>query len=41
MSCPKFFHFPCVAASGGFQIIQNYTSFCKEHINQVPLICSK
>lgn len=39
MSCPKYFHLPCVAASGGFQIIQNFTAFCKEHLGQVPLVC--
>lgn len=38
MSCPKSFHFPCVAASGGFQVIQSFTSFCKEHLGQVPLV---
>lgn len=41
MSCPKYFHLPCVAASGGFQIIQNYTAFCKEHLGQVPLVCTE
>lgn len=41
MSCPKAFHFPCVAASGGFQVIQTFTSFCKEHLGQVPLVCTE
>lgn len=41
MSCPKYFHLPCVAASGGFQIIQNFTAFCKEHLGQVPLVCTE
>lgn len=40
MSCPNSFHYPCLAASGGFQIIQSCTSFCKEHLGQVPLVCS-
>uniref|UniRef100_A0A336MIG1 Histone-lysine N-methyltransferase 2C n=1 Tax=Culicoides sonorensis TaxID=179676 RepID=A0A336MIG1_CULSO len=40
MSCSKSFHFPCVAAAGGFQVIQSYTSFCKEHLGQVPLVCT-
>lgn len=39
MACPKYFHFPCVAASGGFQVIQTHNSFCNEHLGQVPLIC--
>lgn len=39
MSCPKNFHLPCITASGGFQIIQNFTAFCKEHLGQVPLVC--
>lgn len=41
MSCVKFFHFSCVAASGGFQILQNFAAFCKEHLGQVPLVCSE
>ncbi|XP_063696250.1 histone-lysine N-methyltransferase 2C-like isoform X2 [Culicoides brevitarsis] len=40
MSCSKNFHFPCVAAAGGFQVIQSFTSFCKEHLGQVPLVCT-
>ena len=39
MSCSKNFHFPCVAAAGGIQIIQNLTTFCKEHTIQAQLIC--
>uniref|UniRef100_A0A182S9N7 PHD domain-containing protein n=1 Tax=Anopheles maculatus TaxID=74869 RepID=A0A182S9N7_9DIPT len=41
MSCPKWYHFPCVAASGGFQVIQTYSIFCKEHLGQVPLVCTE
>lgn len=40
MSCLKYFHLPCAAASGGFQVIQNYTLFCKEHLGHVPLVCN-
>jgi [histone H3]-lysine4 N-trimethyltransferase MLL3 len=32
MACPKFFHYPCVAAAQGFQIMQSYISFCREHL---------
>lgn len=39
MTCQKVFHYPCVAASGGFQVFQNNTSFCKDHLGQVPLVC--
>jgi len=39
MSCTKYFHYPCVLASGGFQEITNHSSFCKEHIYQVPSVC--
>lgn len=39
MSCQKFYHFPCVAASGSFQVMQTFTIFCKEHLGQVPLVC--
>lgn len=41
MVCPKYFHLPCITASGGFQIIQNYRIFCKEHLGQVPFNCSE
>ncbi|XP_038110096.1 histone-lysine N-methyltransferase 2C isoform X3 [Culex quinquefasciatus] len=40
MSCPKSFHYPCIAAAGGFQVIQSYNCFCKEHLGQVPLVCT-
>ena len=40
MACSKYFHLPCVAAAGGFQIIQSCSSFCKEHLGQVPLVCA-
>lgn len=39
MSCPQYFHLPCIAASGGFQVIQNYTLFCKDHLGQVAVVC--
>lgn len=41
MSCPKYYHLPCISASGGFQIFQNHTVFCKEHLGQVPLVCTE
>lgn len=39
MSCSKYFHLPCVLASGGFQDFQTKSSFCKDHVYQVPLVC--
>lgn len=39
MTCQKAFHFPCVAASGSFQVFQTCTTFCTDHLNQVPLVC--
>ncbi|XP_053962744.1 histone-lysine N-methyltransferase 2C [Anastrepha ludens] len=39
MSCTKVFHLPCAAASGGFQIMDNFTVFCVDHIEQVMIIC--
>lgn len=39
MSCPKAYHFPCVAASGSFQDSQTTSVFCKDHLGQVPLVC--
>lgn len=41
MACQKYFHFPCVAASGAFQIMQSFSSFCKDHLGQVPLVCTE
>ncbi|XP_075971400.1 uncharacterized protein LOC142973507 isoform X2 [Anticarsia gemmatalis] len=40
MSCSKYFHLPCVLASGGFMDFQTKSSFCKDHLYQVPLICT-
>lgn len=39
MTCQKAFHFPCIAASGGFQVFQSCALFCNDHLNQVPLVC--
>ncbi|XP_026321911.1 uncharacterized protein LOC113231673 isoform X2 [Hyposmocoma kahamanoa] len=40
MSCSKFFHLPCVLASGGFLDFQTRSAFCKDHLHQVPVVCS-
>ncbi|KPJ08857.1 Histone-lysine N-methyltransferase MLL3 [Papilio machaon] len=40
MSCSKFFHLPCVLASGGFIDFHTKSSFCKDHLYQVPLVCT-
>lgn len=39
MTCQKAFHFPCITASGGFQVSQTCTAFCSDHLGQVPLVC--
>lgn len=39
MTCQKAFHFPCIAASGSFQVNQTCTTFCNDHLGQVPLVC--
>jgi PHD-like zinc-binding domain len=39
MTCQKTFHFPCIAASGSFQVFQASTIFCNDHLGQVPLVC--
>ncbi|XP_059056838.1 histone-lysine N-methyltransferase 2C-like [Achroia grisella] len=39
-SCNKFFHLPCVLASGGFMDFPNKFSFCKDHLYQVTLNCA-
>lgn len=39
MTCQKAYHFPCVAASGSFQVFQTCTVFCNDHLGQVPLVC--
>ncbi|XP_047528678.1 histone-lysine N-methyltransferase 2C-like [Vanessa atalanta] len=40
MSCSKYFHLPCVLASGGFMDFQTKSSFCKDHLYQAPLVCT-
>ncbi|CAK1598526.1 unnamed protein product [Parnassius mnemosyne] len=40
MSCSKYFHLPCVLASGGFMDFHTKSSFCKDHLYQVPLVCT-
>lgn len=39
MTCQKAFHFPCIAASGSFQVNQTCIVFCNDHLGQVPLVC--
>jgi hypothetical protein len=39
MTCQKSFHFPCIAASGSFQVLQTCATFCNDHLGQVPLVC--
>lgn len=39
MNCQRVFHYPCIAASGSFQVLQNSTMYCVDHLNQVPLDC--
>lgn len=39
MTCQKVFHFPCIAASGSFQVFQSCEAFCTDHLGQVPLVC--
>ncbi|XP_041970566.1 histone-lysine N-methyltransferase 2D-like isoform X2 [Aricia agestis] len=38
MSCSKYFHFPCVLASGGLLDFLTKSAFCKDHLYQAPLI---
>lgn len=39
MTCANAYHFPCMTASGGFQMIQSYTCFCRDHMGEVPNAC--
>lgn len=39
MTCQKVFHFPCIAASGSFQAFESCSTFCNDHLGQVPLAC--
>lgn len=39
MTCANAFHYPCMTASGGFQMVQSYTSFCRDHIGEVANAC--
>lgn len=38
-NCARVYHFPCIAASGSFQMYQNSTTYCVDHLGQVPLDC--
>ncbi len=35
----RFYHYPCIAASGSFQVFQNCSLYSPEHLNQVSLTC--
>lgn len=37
--CNKLYHFPCATASGAFQDIRTLSTFCSQHLVQVPLVC--
>lgn len=39
INCQRVFHYPCIAASGSFQVFQTSTMYCIDHLNQVPLSC--
>jgi hypothetical protein len=39
INCQKFFHFPCVAASGCFEDFQSCAVFCTDHLALVPQNC--
>jgi hypothetical protein len=39
MTCQKTYHYPCIAASGSFQVSPDASLFCNDHLGQVPLIC--
>lgn len=38
MSCTKRYHLPCAAAASCFQIIESFSTFCLDHLHQVPYI---
>ncbi|CAH2071742.1 unnamed protein product, partial [Iphiclides podalirius] len=40
MSCSKYYHLPCILASGGFMDFHTKSAFCKDHLYQVPLVCT-
>ncbi|XP_037946845.1 histone-lysine N-methyltransferase 2C [Teleopsis dalmanni] len=40
LDCKKAYHLPCAAASGCFLVLQTFTAFCNEHLNQVPYHCT-
>lgn len=37
-NCDKMYHFPCSAASCGFQYLKTYAYICKAHVDHIPLI---
>lgn len=39
MSCTRSFHYPCIAASGSFQVFQTCILYCVDHHGQVPFDC--
>lgn len=40
-NCNRVYHFPCIAASGSFQVSQSCIIYCIDHLGQVPLNCKK
>lgn len=38
MNCTKSYHLPCATAASCFQIFESFTTFCLEHLHQVPYI---
>lgn len=38
-SCSKIYHFPCATASGAFQELISLTTFCRNHLSHVALLC--
>ncbi|KAG5672534.1 hypothetical protein PVAND_002656 [Polypedilum vanderplanki] len=41
INCQKFFHFPCIAASGSFEDFQSCSVYCFDHLSQVAVNCGE
>lgn len=37
-NCDKTYHYPCSAASAGFQHLKTYSFICNSHVDHIPLL---
>lgn len=39
-NCDKIYHYPCSAASEGFQYSKTNSYVCRAHVDHIPLLCT-